>query len=223
MDLGHEFRDAGLLVLALTHASADREQNNERLEFLGDTVLDLVAAEELFERLPDGSEGDLSAAKAWLVSRKTLAAAARELKLAEVARFGAGLERLVVPTSVLANLYEAVLGAVYLDGGLEAARRFALASLADSFARAAQAGHTQNHKQRLQEWAQSGGGQPPSYELLQKRGDDHRRSFQIRADVHGRSFPAAWGRTRREAEAFAAREAMLQLSLEANASAESSP
>jgi ribonuclease-3 len=217
MDLQHEFRDPGLLELALTHASADSERNNERLEFLGDTVLDLVAAEALFARLPDRSEGDLSAAKSWLVSRRTLAAAARELGLAEQARFGAGLERQGAPSSVHANLYEAVLGAIYLDAGLPAARAFALATLAGSLERAASAGHVENHKQRLQEWAQADGGATPSYQLLAQRGEDHRRAFQMQVEVHGRRFAPAWGRTRREAERFAAREALLALALDEGA------
>ena len=207
----HDFRDPSLLELAMTHASADRDRNNERLEFLGDTVLDLVAAELLYERLPDRDEGDLSKAKAWLVSRKTLAGAARELDLAGRARFGAGLERRGAPTSVHANLYEALLGAIYLDGGLEAARAFVVTSLATPLDEAARAGHVENHKQRLQEWAQRAGGEPPTYELVERRGGDHRSAFQVRAEVHGHRYPPAWGRTRREAERHAAREALLAL------------
>lgn len=207
----HDFRDPELLELARTHASADPDRNNERLEFLGDTVLDLVAAEALYERLPGRTEGDLSKAKAWLVSRATLGRAARQLGLADRAHFGAGLERRGVPTSVHANLYEALLGAIHLDGGLEAARTFVLATLGDALDEAGRAGHDENHKQRLQEWAQAGGGEPPTYELVERRGEDHRRAFRVRAEVHGRAFPAAWGRTRREAERRAAREALLAL------------
>ena len=210
-DSWHDFRDPALLELALTHASADRDRNNERLEFLGDTVLDLVAAELLYERLPDRDEGDLSKAKAWLVSRKTLAGAARELDLAARARFGGGLERRGAPTSVLANLYEALLGAIYLDGGLAAGRAFVQATLAGPLAEAARAGHVENHKQRLQEWAQRRGGEPPTYQLVERRGADHRSAFLVRAEVHGHEYPPAWGRTRREAERHAAREALLVL------------
>jgi ribonuclease-3 len=207
--VSYAFRDPGLLELAMTHASLDGEKNNERLEFLGDTVLDLIAAEALFEALPGGSEGDLSMAKAWLVSRKTLAVAARRLDLGSRARFGRGLDSEKLPTSVLANLYEALLGAIYRDRGLEAARAFVLSSLADELGDAATEGVERNHKQRLQEWAQKDGGTPPAYHLVDERGDSHRRAFHVAVEARGRRFPAAWGKSRKEAEHWAAHEALL--------------
>jgi ribonuclease-3 len=104
------------------HASTGAEQDNERLEFLGDAVLDLVVAEDLFRFHADLPEGDLTELKAWVVSRRVLAEAALRLELDQAARLGSGLRQSALPRSVLANLYEAVLGAVYMDGGLEAAR-----------------------------------------------------------------------------------------------------
>ncbi len=206
--IGHIFKDAGLERRALTHASTGASRDNERLEFLGDTVLDLIAAEELFRMHPGHNEGQLTAAKAWLVSRETLAVAARKLGLVELAIFGRGMSPDRAPRSILANLYEAVLGAIYIDAGLETARAWALHTLSDAFQRAAQAGEELNHKQRLQEFAQADGGSPPHYELLRERGDAHCRAFLVEAQIAGESYPSAWGRTRKEAERYAAMEAL---------------
>jgi len=203
------FRNPDLFDLAMTHASLDGALNNERLEFLGDTVLDLIAAEALFCALPDRNEGDLSMAKAWLVSRKTLAVAARRLGLGDMARFGRGLSPDKLPASVLANLYEAYLGALYLDAGLDVAADFVRVSLKDELESALVEGPQRNHKQRLQEWAQAQGGDPPSYHLVEERGDSHRRAFQVAAEARGQRFPSAWGKSHKEAENWAAHEALL--------------
>ena len=207
-EIGHIFKDAELETRALTHASTGAATDNERLEFLGDTVLDLIAAEELFRMHPGHDEGRLTAAKAWLVSRETLAEAARKIGLAEQAIFGRGMAPERAPRSVLANLYEAVLGAIYLDSGLEAARTWTLRTLHDAFSRAAHAGEELNHKQRLQEYAQADGGVPPHYKLVRERGDAHCRAFLVKAQIDGTSYPSAWGRTRKEAERYAAMEAL---------------
>ena len=209
--MSYVFQNERLLHRALTHASLHGEENNERLEFLGDTVLDLVAAEALFLALPEHREGDLSVAKSWLVSRKTLATAARRLGLAEQARFGGGLNGERPPLSVLANLYEAMLGAIFLDGGLEAARHFVLESLADELQEALAEGYVRNHKQRLQEWAQRNGGAPPAYRLLEQRGDADRRAFRMQAVIGNTHYPSAWGKSRKEAEHWAAQEALFEI------------
>jgi ribonuclease-3 len=206
--IGHTFGDAELGRRALTHASTGEARDNERLEFLGDTVLDLIAAEELFRRLPDHDEGRLTTAKAWLVSRETLAEAARQMNLADVAIFGRGMSAERAPRSVMANLYEAVLGAIYLDAGLEAARAWTLRTLDSAFQRASRVEKELNHKQRLQEIAQTGGGEPPHYELVRQRGEAHCRAFLVEAKIDGQTYPSAWGRTRKEAERYAAMEAL---------------
>jgi ribonuclease-3 len=207
----HEFEDPDLLRLALTHASSGKAVDNERLEFLGDAVLDLVVAEDLYHALPTRPEGDLTEFKAWVVSRAVLAEAARDLRLEGVIDAGAGLRRRALPRSVLANLYEAVLGAVYLDAGLEAARRFTLETLAAPMARVRDARGAPNPKQQLQQLAQERTGEPPTYVLLEERGSAHARAFCMAAEIDGRRFPSAWGRTRKEAERWAAYEAMLAL------------
>lgn len=208
----HEFRDPALLELALTHSSAGRERDNERLEFLGDAALDLVIAEELFRAVGDElPEGEMTERKASVVSRKSLAEAATRIGLDQLVRLGPGLQERVLPRSVLANIYEAVLGAVYLDGGLEAVRAFVRATLQEALARVREPSLGQNPKQELQQICQRELGGLPSYVLLDERGAAHARAFQIAVDVAGRRFPSAWGRTRKEAETWAAREALLVL------------
>lgn len=212
--LSHAFTDPELLQLALSHASLGQEHNNERLEFLGDAVLDLIVAEELFAHLPDESEGKLTELKAWVVSRRVLADAARELGLDESARVGSGMRHRALPRSVLANLYEAVLGAIYLDAGYAKAKRFAFESLKDPLERVRHVKSGPNPKQILQERCQLATGAPPLYRVLEQRGEAHARAFLVAAEIGERRFPTAWGRTRKEAERWAAHEALLVLAEE---------
>lgn len=209
--LTHRFRDAGLLELALTHASASDGPDNERLEFLGDAVLDLLVAEHLFRIDPSASEGDLTERKAAVVSRQSLAEAARDLDLDTAAEVGGGLRGGVLPRSVLANLYEAIVGAIYLDEGLAPAREFVEQSLGEAIAAAVRRPTGAEPKQRLQHLAQTRTGDPPLYRVLVQRGRAHARAFQVAAEIDGERFPPAWGRTRKEAERWAAYEALLVL------------
>lgn len=208
---GHTFRDPALLELAFTHASTHEASDNERLEFLGDAALDLIVAAELYARSPALDEGEMTEIKAVVVSRPTLGRVARELGLDQRARLGPGLRSRALPTSVLANLFEAVLGAVYLDGGLEAARAFALSTLRPTIDRAAAEFDSTNPKQRLQQLAQTRWATLPAYELVDSRGSAHAKAFLMRARVGETRFPTAWGRTRKEAERWAAFEALLVL------------
>jgi ribonuclease-3 len=209
--LPHEFRDPALLDLALTHSSLGERRDNERLEFLGDAALDLVVAEELFRAEGELAEGEMTELKAGVVSRKTLAEAAQRLELDRRVRLGPGLQTRALPRSVLANVYEAVLGAVYLDGGLEAARTFACVTLDLHLSTARARGRKSNPKQELQQHCQRELGALPVYVLVDERGAAHARAFLVAAEVRGRRFPPAWGRTRKEAEAWAAHEALLEL------------
>jgi len=211
-NLPHEFQDPDLLELALTHSSLGTSRDNERLEFLGDAALDLVVAEDLFRCHRDLAEGELTELKASVVSRKTLAEAAAALGLGESARLGQGLRQRALPRSVLANLYEAVLGAVYLDGGLEATRAFVLATLSSQLRAVRARDREPNPKQRLQQLCQSRFGALPAYVVLEDRGEAHSKAFLIAAEADGERFPSAWGRTRKEAESWAAHEALLVLS-----------
>jgi ribonuclease-3 len=210
----HSFSDERLRTLALTHSSTGRSDDNERLEFLGDAVLDLVVAEELYKRHTDLREGALTEFKADIVSRRTLAEAAQELDLASLVHLGPGLRGRALPRSVLANLYEAWLGAIYLDAGLEVAREFVLTTLEGPLDQASVVSAPGNPKQELQQLAQRELGEPPSYELLKQVGRAHARAFLVSAKVGLKSFPSAWGRTMKEAERWAAHEALLILTSE---------
>jgi len=210
-DLPHTFADPGLLELARTHASAARPANNQRLEFLGDAVLDLVVAEALYRDEPGLAEGAMTELKAAVVSRQALAEVGRGLGLGERAVVGRGLRDRALPASVLANLYEALVGAVYLDGGYDAAREFALATIAPLFERSREGAGARNPKQELQQLNQARWGELPRYELLDDRGSDHARAFLKVAVIGDRRFPSAWGRTHKEAETWAAHEALLVL------------
>jgi len=209
--LPHSFRDPALLDLALTHASTSAQADNERLEFLGDAVLDLIVAEELYKSSLALDEGAMTELKAWVVSRKVLAGVARDLDLEHLARVGQGMKDRTLTPSMLANLYEALLGAVYLDGGLEAARLFALATLSGPLERVRDLRGAPSEKQLLQRHAQVETGAPPTYLVLGERGHSHARAFLVAAEIEGRRFPSAWGRTRKEAERWAAHEALLVL------------
>jgi len=210
-DLSHVFEDPALFELALTHASTGAPENNERLEFLGDAVLDLIVAEELFRSRPDHAEGAMTELKAWIVSRAVLADAAHTLGLDGMARLGHGMRNRALPRSVLANLYEAVLGAVYMDAGLEAARHFARETLERPLGRILAADGAPNPKQTLQRHGQLMTGVPPNYAVLRERGHAHSKAFEVAAEIDGRRFPSAWGRTLKEAEKWAAHEALLVL------------
>jgi len=219
MDLPHEFRNESLLALALTHSSTHAGENNERLEFLGDAVLDLVIAEELFNDDEQLAEGPMTDMKSVIVSRKGLAEAAAALRLGERATLGQGMQQASLPRSVLANLYEAVLGAVYLDAGLEAARSFALETLRDLLERARRDGGSKNPKQELQIHVQRMHGSPPDYVLIEDRGSAHARAFLVAAEFNGKRYAPAWGRTLKEAERWAAHEALLVIQAPAQSEA----
>jgi len=207
----HRFDNEELRHLALTHASTGGSEDNERLEFLGDAVLDLVVAEELFQHHLTADEGVLTEMKAWVVSREVLAEAARRLCLDEEVFLGNGMKNRPLPRSVHANLYEAVLGAVYLDAGLEAARRFTLETLREPLDRGRRLEGVPNPKQSLQRHSQLATGSPPNYVVIDERGDAHSKAFLVAAQLGARRFPGAWGRTRKEAERWAAHEALLVL------------
>jgi len=207
----HTFADPGLYELALTHASTGASRDNERLEFLGDAVLDVLMAEELYRAEPPLDEGAMTELKAWVVSRKVLAGAARTLGLDEEARVGAGQRARALTSSMLANLYEAVLGAVYLDAGFEAARAFVRTTLAAQLEHVRALRSATHEKQALQQRCQLAHGAPPAYLLLAERGSAHAKAFLVAAESAGRRFPGAWGRTRKEAERWAAHEALLVL------------
>jgi ribonuclease-3 len=212
--IGHRFDDPELLRLALHHASSanHRVQSNERMEFLGDAVLGLVICQTLYERLPEALEGDMTKIKSAVVSRRACAHVARNLRLTEGLVLGQGMETGEhMPSSLAAGTLEAVIAAIYIDGGLEAARRFVLKHMDDILTRATQSQHQFNFKSQLQQWAQRELSATPIYELLDEKGPDHSKCFEIAVSIDGRQFPSAWGPNKKEAEQKAAHLALVTL------------
>ncbi len=214
--LGHAFADKKLLELALTHASLaeTRLESNERLEFLGDAVLGMVVCQHLFDRYADRLEGDMTKIKSSVVSRRTCAVIARDLGLDELLQLGKGMaDRRVLPRSVLAAVYESLIGAVHLDGGLEAARRFILQTMHDHIERAVGSGHQYNFKSVLQQTVPELFGQTPQYVVMDEKGPDHAKCFEVCVEVGARRFTSCWGASKKQAEQQAALEALLELGL----------
>lgn len=209
--LGYRFRDAELLGEALTHASiADsRVVSNERLEFLGDSVLGLVVCERLFRKYPTLLEGDMTKIKSVAVSRRTCAKVTGELGLVELLKLGKGMQtHASLPPSLSAALLEAVVGAIYLDGGLDAARDFLLPLLDPVIERAATSGHQQNFKSVLQHVAQERFGASPVYVLLDEKGPDHAKCFEVCVQIGAQRFDSCWGQSKKQAEQQAALNAL---------------
>ena len=212
--LAYNFDDPKLLLQALTHSSgADTPaDSNERLEFLGDAVLGYVICELLFKKFPNRDEGDLTKIKSAVVSRETCLKIANSLDLQEFIRIGRGVGRDdTIPQSILANAVEAIIAALYLDGGIKIARRFILQNFAPEVLKMADSISCDNHKSMLQDMIQRDFGVHPDYIILDEKGPDHGKCFKIAVRVKGRYFPAAWGNTKKTAEQRAAENAICQL------------
>ncbi len=218
--IGHVFRTVRLLDEALTHTSHVNEfkdhssKDNERLEFLGDAVLALIISEHVASACPDLTEGALSKLRSHLVSEATLATVARRLDLGRLLRLGRGEERTGgrEKESILANTMEAVLAAVYLDGGLDAARSFTLRAFAQELGEAAShdAGGllSGDSKTQLQEWCQQRHDCVPQYVTEKESGPDHQKTFDVQVLVRGKALGRGTGRSKKEAEQAAAQQAL---------------
>ncbi len=214
--VGYKFKDRTLLESALTHASLadNRLLSNERLEFFGDAVLGMVICEELYKRFDSYLEGELTKIKSAVVSRRTCATVARKLQLDVCILLGKGMSDCAkLPSSLLAAVYESLIGAIYFDGGLEEARRFVLHGMADYITAAAESENQDNYKSHLQQHAQKQLFATPVYELLDEKGPDHSKCFEVCVVVGGRRFPSAWGPSKKEAEQKAALVALQELQL----------
>jgi ribonuclease-3 len=204
--LGLEFADPGLLERALTHRSHG-STNNERLEYLGDAVLTFVVAEMLYRSFPEASEGELSRYRASLVSGEALAEIAASLGLGEHLLLGEGEMKSggMRRATILGDALEAVLGAVYLDQGLGAARRVAERLFQGAIAALPSAAELKDPKTRLQEWLQGRGHALPAYTVLEVSGEPHDQRFRVRCEVPELALAAvADGSSRRRAEQEAA-------------------
>src|SRR6516162_7976999 len=210
----YRFKQPELLRGALTHASGanTRLASNERMEFLGDAILGLVTCEQLFNRFPDYQEGDLTKVKSVVVSRRTCARISRELNLGDFLFLGKGVHaHAAVPASLLADVFESLVAAIYLDGGLEAAREFILRHVLPEVEREAAGAQGSNFKSLLQQVAQREFGATPRYDLLDEQGPDHHKCFKVAAVLGSSVYAPAWGRNKKEAEQKAAMNALAQI------------
>src|SRR5579862_6296323 len=212
--IGYRFRHPELLRSALTHTSGanTRLASNERMEFLGDAVLGLVTCEQLYLRFPDYQEGDLTKVKSAVVSRRTCARFSKDLNLGDFLFVGKGMSgHSTVPSNLLADVYESLVAAIYLDGGLEAARAFILRHLGPEIEEVAEGEHGGNFKSVLQQVAQHEFNETPLYVQLDENGPDHSKCFKIAARIGGYTYAGAWGRNKKEAEQRAAMNALAQI------------
>lgn len=214
--LGYQFKDLSLLTIAVTHRSFSGK-NNERLEFLGDSILNFAAGEALFKRFPQAREGQLSRLRARLVKGETLAILARGFNLGDYLRLGSGELKSggFRRDSILADAVEAIIGAIYLDSGMDVARERVLAWLEDQFAGLTLVDTNKDPKTRLQEFLQSRGCDLPAYDVIDIQGEPHCRIFSVECGISllkEKTFGT--GSSRRIAEQAAAGAALVALGVE---------
>jgi ribonuclease-3 len=214
--LGYCFTDPVLLLCAVTHCSAAKE-NNERLEFLGDSILNFLIADFLYGRFPQAQEGELSRLRATLVKGETLAELARELEIGDHLILGLGELKSggYRRTSILADAFEAVVGAVYLDGGLEVCRRLVASLYQDRLEALTSEALLKDPKTRLQEYLQARQLPLPEYQVSAVSGESHDQIFQVQCIISELPSRIGTGRSRRKAEQDAATQ-VLELLLAEN-------
>lgn len=202
--IGYHFADADLLVHALTHASLQGQEQNERLEFVGDRVLGLVVAALLYKAFPDENEGDMAKRHTGLVQQQALVDIAAEIDLANHIRLSGGERNAggAQKDAIIADAMEALIGAVFLDGGYAAAEKLVTHFWAPHLHK--QAAPPEDPKTRLQEWAQQRGLALPSYEVIDQQGPDHAPTFTVAVHVDGLSPGAGTAASKRAAEKAAA-------------------
>lgn len=214
--LGYTFADRRYLARALTHSSstADKRQNNERMEFFGDAVLDMVVREFLFHNYPNRQEGDLTEAKSAIVCRTSLFKAAKRLELRRFLILGRGMGRKrSLPDSLLADAFEAVVAAIYLDGGYVPARDFIMRSLGEVMPAAVDKANFTNFKSNLQRIVQQKKRKLPSYKVLGANGPEHSRIFEVAVFVDGKEMGRGTGSNKKTAEQEAAKHALATMAM----------
>ncbi len=215
--LGYTFFDKKLIKNALTHSSStsDKSLDNERLEFFGDAVLDLVIREYLYHNYPKHQEGDLTEAKSAVVCRASLAKASRKIGLKSFLFLGRGIGRKrAVPDSLLADAYEAIVAAIYLDGGYQPVRNFILMTLKGEIPFAMEQANSANYKSNLQKLLQQQKRSLPVYRVLGATGPEHSRIFEVAALVEGEEMGRGTGSSKKSAEQEAARLALANFDVE---------
>ena len=217
--LGYSFGDRGILLQSLTHTSYGHEflqeksialRDNERLEFLGDAILDVVVSDILLESFPSANEGQLSKMRAAVVNEKTLAILSKSLQIQDVIRLGKGETQTGghLKPSILSSAFEALIAAIYLDGGFNAVYPVVRHIFAPLFAEERELMAFYDHKTQLQEIVQARWKVTPTYHLLQTHGPDHAKTFEVEVRMNGRPLAVATGTSKKEAEQNAARSAI---------------
>lgn len=207
----HRFANLELLQAALTHASgaSHRLSSNERLEFLGDSILGLVVCQWLYEEYPEYSEGDLTKIKSAVVSRRVCGKVACQLGLEQCLIVGKGIHLgQSFPKSLVSDVFEAVVAAIYLDAGLDVVRARLHQWLAPEVRGAVEGRGSGNYKSLLQQFAQRERASTPHYRLVTESGPDHRKRFRVSAVIGGEEFQPAWGNNKKDAEQHAAANAL---------------
>ena len=212
--INYKFSDRKLLQKAFTHSSSveNRLASNERLEFLGDAILGTVVCEAIFEKFPEHLEGDMTQIKSMLVSRRTCAKIAKKLNLHKFLKVGKGMANSrALLGSLAAGVFEALIAAICIDGGFEAAESFLLTNFNSLFEHADAKRKHDNFKSLLQQHAQQHFNTAPAYVLLDEKGPDHDKCFEAQAVIAEHHFPGAWGNNKKEAEQKAAFNALREL------------
>ncbi len=220
--LGYTFGDRGILLQAMTHTSFGHEflheksiaqRDNERLEFLGDAILDVIVSDILLEAFPNANEGQLSKMRAAVVNEKTLALVAKSIRLHDCIRLGKGEAQTngQEKPSILSSAFEALIAAIYLDGGFNAVYPVVRHLFAPLFAEERELVSFYDHKTQLQEIVQARWKVTPSYHLIGSNGPDHAKTFEVEVRMNGKAMAAASGSSKKEAEQNAARTAIQSL------------
>ncbi|MBN2721965.1 MAG: ribonuclease III [Campylobacterales bacterium] len=208
--LGYVFNDKQLIIEALTHRSFKKPYNNERLEFLGDAVLDLIVGEYLYNKFKDSDEGTLSKIRASLVNESGFALLAKILNLGKYIYLSLAEENNEGRTkpSLLSNAFEAIIGAIYIEGGLETARKIVIKLLEECYPTIDLQTLSRDYKTALQELTQAKYGVTPDYELVRAFGPDHKKEFEISLTLNGKEIATAQGKSKKEAQQKAAKSAL---------------
>ena len=214
--LGHTFADKSLLELALTHSSLSdsRLESNERLEFLGDAVLGMIVCDRIYRKFPEYLEGEMTKVKSAAVSRRACAELAEELGLDTLIQVGKGMRTGgELPRSLAAAVVESLIGAMYVDAGIEAVRGFLVPLVDEMIDEAADSGHQRNFKSVLQQHAQQELSHAPQYRVLDEKGPDHAKAFKVGVEIGGHKYEPAWGQSKKQAEQLAALNALRTLGM----------
>ncbi len=211
--LDYQFKRDDLITEALTHKSYKKPYNNERLEFLGDAVLDLIVGEYLFNKFPDEDEGVLSKIRASLVNEKGFTKLAEAINLGDAILISSAEENNSGRTkpSLLSNAFEAIIGAIYLESGLETSAKIAIRLIESSYETIDLNSLSKDFKTTLQELTQAEFGETPNYKMIRSFGPDHKKEFEIGVELQNKRIASAIGRSKKEAQQRAAEIALRKL------------